>query len=109
MPGGPGPWSVFSGLVLGWHPDGRGFRAERAHVAGMDLGPEVLRRLRRAIQVAGQELQADVPARGVPGRLAELVERVQQGEGAALTAGGDLQPDHVRAPAELQQRRRLAG
>jgi tetratricopeptide (TPR) repeat protein len=92
-------------------PDRGGLGAERLDVARMHLGPPLARGEREpaGIEVVGEPVQAFVPARRVPGRLAEFVEGIQQRERAAARAARQFQADHVGAPAKLDQRLRLVG
>src|SRR5215469_2461598 len=68
---------------------------------------------RDSVQVGLEDVEADVPAGAVAGGLPELVEDV--GEDERAPGGGpvivrlDLETDHVGAPPELQQRRRIPG
>ncbi|MCW2644095.1 MAG: hypothetical protein JWP07_204 [Pseudonocardiales bacterium] len=48
-----------------------------------------------------------MPAGRVAGRLAHLVERVEQREGAAVVVRFDLEAQQVGAPGELEQERRF--
>ena len=61
-----------------------------------------------AVEVVGQAVEADVPARGIAGAFAEFVERVHERQQAAVAVRLQLEPQRlVIAPAELQHRRRL--
>src|ERR1035441_6088833 len=72
------------GFVAGRRPDGRPLGPEGLDVSGVHLRPALARPPGRplALQVAGEQVEALVPAGAVPGRLADLVDRVQQVEAA---------------------------
>src|SRR5436189_188837 len=69
-------------LQLLGRTDGRGLRAEPVDVGAVHLLPALDRgpRRLRAIEVMRQLIEAGVPPGDVAGRLAELLERVEQGQ-----------------------------
>ena len=94
----------------GRRTDGRGLGPEARDVRRVHLLPA------RAespggcltVEVVGQGVEADVPARGIAGAFAKLVERVHERQQAAVAVRLQLEPQRlVIAPAELQHRRRL--
>src|SRR5689334_18550140 len=97
-------------FVAWWRAYGRALRAEGLDVPRVDLGPSLARRERRRlpVQFTAQPVQALVPAGRGPGRGAPLGQDVQQRQRAAVAGLGQLEPQHVGAPPELQQRGRLA-
>src|SRR5947208_8112471 len=63
----------------------------------------------RSIERVLQRVEADVPAGAVAGGFAELVDRVDQSQGAAGFTRRDLEADGVASPSELEQRWWRAG
>src|ERR1039457_4745669 len=76
------------GFVAGRRPDGRPLGPEGLDVSGVHLRPALARPPGRtlAIQVAGEQIEALVPAGAVPGGPSGFVVCVPRGGGGAAVA-----------------------
>src|SRR5215207_6198528 len=92
-------------------PDGGGLGAEGLDVAAMHLFPTLARLPRRCLagQMAGEEVETDVPARRVACGLADLVERVHEDQRGAGAVGLQSDAVVVGVPGELEHLRWVEG
>src|SRR5215469_14422383 len=104
---GPAPPARRSGRLLAGHGGGGRLRAEVRPVLLVEFLPPLARGLGGAVEARLQALEADVPARPVPGRLALVGEGVGEHEQAAVAVRGQGPAQDVLAPGVGDQAGRI--